>query len=66
MTTKGKATFQKRQREMAKKDRQRRKLERREQRKLEKAGARPASYEGGQEGERRVGRLQSHPVNYEA
>jgi hypothetical protein len=35
MTTRGKATFQKRQKEMARKDKQQRKAERRAQRKLD-------------------------------
>ena len=34
MTTRGKTTFQKRQKELARKDRQKRKAERREERKL--------------------------------
>ncbi len=37
MTTRGKATFQKRQKELARKDRQKRKAERREERKLARA-----------------------------
>ena len=37
MATRGKATFQKRQKEMARKDKQQRKVARREQRKLDNA-----------------------------
>jgi hypothetical protein len=39
MTTRGKATFQKRQKELARKDRQKRKAERREERKQARAAA---------------------------